>query len=301
MPKKIQKQNLTKEKEPKLKSGLVAIVGRSNVGKSTLINSLVGTKIAITTAKPQTTRHVIQGVRHDEAGQIVFIDTPGYFKESRSPITAKLNQKIMESLQDIDVIIYVADPTRQIGDEERYMLSLMRKIEDKPKILVINKIDLPKEQLEFLEDYRALSEYFNQTVEISAEKNKHIKGLVEKIYSYLKQGEPLYPKEQVTNLDQKMFIEELIREKIFHTMGDEVPYTTTVVVESIEDKPEIKVIRAVILTLNVRYRRMIIGASARKIKEIGSTVRKELEIIMNKKIYLDLRVEVDEDWERRFE
>lgn len=300
MPKKIQKQNLTKEKEPKLKSGMAAIIGRSNVGKSTLINALVGTKIAITTAKPQTTRQVIQGVRHDEAGQIVFIDTPGYFKESRSPITAKLNQKIMESLQDIDVIIYVADPTRQIGDEERYMLSLMRKIEDKPKILVINKIDLPKEQLEFLEDYRALSEYFNQTVEISAEKNKHIKGLVEKIYSYLKEGEPLYPKEQVTNLDQKMFIEELIREKIFHTMGDEVPYTTTVVVESIEDKPEIKVIRAVILTLNVRYRRMIIGAGARKIKEIGSTVRKELEIIMNKKIYLDLRVEVDEDWERRF-
>jgi len=282
------------------KIGMVVLSGRANVGKSTLLNALVGTKVAIATPKPQTTRHIIQGVRNDEKGQIVFVDTPGYFKESRSSITPKLNQKLMEALDDIDVIIYVVDPSRQIGSEERYMLSVMRKITDKPKILTINKIDLEPDKLEFLEDYRALGENFDKTIEISALKNKHIKGLVELVYQYLQVGEPLYPPEQVANIDQKFFIEELIREKVFHTMGDEVPYTATVVVESIEDKPDIKVIHAVVLTLNTRYRKMIIGDGARKIKEIGSTVRKELEVIMNKKIYLDLTVEVDEKWERNF-
>ncbi len=293
-------KKIIKPEENLKKSGMVVLSGRANVGKSTLLNALVGTKIAITTPKPQTTRHVIQAVRNDEKGQIVFVDTPGYFKESRSSITPKLNQKIMEAIQDIDVIVYVVDPSRQIGGEERYMLSVMRKITDKPKVLVINKIDLPEKELDFLEDYRALGENFDKTIEVSALKQKHLKGLVEILYEFLPEGEPLYPPEQVTNIDQKFFIEELIREKIFHTMGDEVPYTATVVVESIEDKPNIKVIHAVILTLNSRYRRMIIGEGARKIKEMGSSVRKELEVMMNKKIFLDLRVEVDKDWERSF-
>src|SRR3989339_1566404 len=282
-----------------LKSGMVVLAGRANVGKSTLLNSLVGTKLAITTPKPQSTRHTIQGVLNMPQGQAVFIDTPGYFQEKRSAITPKLNQKISESLRGVNLILYIVDPSRQIGPEERYMLSLLRKTEA-PIILVINKIDLPEKQLEFLEDYRDLKNNFKEMIEISALKNKHIKTLIEKIFTYLPEGEPLYPPESITNVDQKFFISELIREKVFHTMGDEVPYTTTVEIEDIEDKPDILVITAVILTTAQRYKRMIIGDHARKIKEMGTTVRKELEVILNRKIFLDLRVEVDSDWERRF-
>jgi len=234
-----------------LKSGMVVLAGRANVGKSTLLNSLVGTKLAITTPKPQTTRHTIQGVLNMPQGQAVFIDTPGYFQEKRSAITPKLNQKISESLRGVNLILYIVDPSRQIGPEERYMLSLLRKTEA-PIILVINKIDLPEKQLEFLEDYRDLKNNFKEMIEISALKNKHIKTLIEKIFTYLPEGEPLYPPESITNVDQKFFISELIREKVFHTMGDEVPYTTTVEIEDIEDKPDILVITAVILTTAIK-------------------------------------------------
>ncbi|MBI5731739.1 MAG: GTPase Era [Candidatus Magasanikbacteria bacterium] len=293
------KQETTAETTFK-KSGLVALVGRANAGKSTLLNALVGTKLAIATPKPQTTRQTVQGVLNAPQGQAVFVDTPGYFQEKRSPITAKLNQKIFEAIRGIDLILYVVDPTRQIGNEERFMLSVLRKIKT-PKILVINKIDQPEKELDFLEDYRALQDEFDALIEVSALKSKNIKSLIPLIFEYLKEGEPLYPPDSITNIDQKFFISELVREKIFHTMGDEVPYTAMVETEKIEDKGGILVITAVILTTAPRYRKMLIGAGGRKIKEMGTTARKELEIILNRKIFLDLRVEVDKDWERRFE
>lgn len=291
--------SLPKEQQER-KSGLVVLVGRSNVGKSTLLNALVGTKLAITSIKPQTTRHLIQGVLNEERGQAVFVDTPGYFTESRSPITGKLVQKIHQALRDINLILYIVDPTRQIGSEERHLQAILRKIEF-PKILVINKIDLSPRELPFLEDYQTLNTDFVQTIEISALKHKHLKSLNNLIFDYLPLGEPLYPAEQITNIDQRFFISELIREKVLNTMGDEVPYTAMVKIEKIEQKPGILVIEAVILTTDTRYKKMIIGRGAKKIKEIGATARKELEIVMNQKVYLDLRVEVDKDWEARFE
>lgn len=279
---------------------MVVLAGRSNVGKSTLLNALVGTKLAIVTAKPQTTRHLIQGALNNERGQAVFVDTPGYFTESRSPITGKLTQKIHESLRGVNLILYVVDPTRQIGSEERRVQALLKKTTT-PKMLVINKIDLPFKELIFLEDYRALNTDFVQTIEISALKNRHLKTLIQAIFDYLPEGEPLYPLDQISNIDDRFFFSELIREKIFNTMGDEVPYTATVRIENIEDKKDVLVITATVLTIDSRYRKMIIGQGARKIKEIGSTVRKELEVILNRRVYLDLRVEVDKDWEARFE
>lgn len=285
---------------PLLKSGLVVLVGRSNVGKSTLLNALVGTKLAITSIKPQTTRRLTQGVLNHENGQAVFVDTPGYFTESRSPITGKLVNKIHQALQGVNLILYIVDPTRQIGSEERHLQAILRKVEI-PKILVINKIDLPVKELPFLEDFRALNTEFVQTIEISALKNKHLKSLINLIFEHLLEGEPLYPANQITDIDGRFFVSEIVREKIFNTMGDEIPYTTAVEIEKIEQKPEILVIEAVILTTSPRYKKMIIGQGARKIKEIGATARKELEIIMNQKVYLDLRVEVDKDWEARFE
>ncbi len=285
--------------EPK-KAGIVTLLGRSNVGKSTLINCLIGTKIAITSIKPQTTRHLIHGVMNDERGQAVIVDTPGYFTERHSPITAILTQKIHKAVQDIDLALYMVDPTRQIGQEERHMFSVVKKL-TMPKILVINKIDLSEHDLPFLEDYRALKDDFTTSIEISALKHKHIKPLKDLIFNYLPEGEALYPDNILSNMDQKFFIAELIREKIFNTMGDEVPYTTTVEIEGIEDKPNILVIKAMILTTDLRYRKMLIGKGGARIKEMGATARKELEVISNRKVFLELRVEIDKDWEATFE
>lgn len=291
------------EKTTQKKSGFAVIIGRSNAGKSTLLNTLVGTKLAITTPKPQTTRHVIHGVFNDDRGQIVFVDTPGFLTEKRSPLTSKLTDKIKQSLHGIEVILYVVDPSRAVGQEEKRLLSIIRNLKI-PKIFVINKIDMPFRSLPYLEDYRALgaSENFIATIEISALKEKHIKTLVSTLFENFPEGEPIYPPEQITNIDQRFFITELIREKVFHTMGDEVPYSVTVEIEEIEERKDGTLyIKAVILTFAERYKKMIIGAHARKIKEVGATVRKELEIIYNRHVFLDLTVKVDTEWEKSFE
>lgn len=278
---------------------MVALVGRANVGKSTLLNALVGTKLAITTPKAETTRHLIQGVLNNARGQAVFVDTPGFITQTKSILAGKLMSKIHQSLADIDLVLYVVDPTRNIGSEERRLLSLIKNLAA-PKFLVINKIDLSPKALPFLEDYLALAPQFNQVVRISALKSKHIKTLIELIFDYLKEGEPLYPPDQITNIDTKFFIEELIREKIFFTMGDEVPYTFTVRVTAMTQKPNLLYIKALILTTDSRYKKMIIGRDANKLKEIGATARKELEVINNQKVYLDLEVVVEKDWLREF-
>jgi len=281
------------------KSGMVAIVGRANVGKSTLLNALVGTKLAITTPKAETTRYLIQGVLNSERGQAVFVDTPGFLTQTKSLLAGKLLAKINQSLSGVDLILYVVDPTRSIGSEERRLLSLIQKSRA-PKILVINKIDLPRRKLPFLEDYLAWAPDFRALAEVSALKSRHIKTLIGLIFDQLIEGEPLYPPDQITNIDTKFFVEELVREKIFFTMGDEVPYTVTVKVLEMEQKKDLLYIKAVILTTDTRYKKMIIGKGGAKIKEVGATARKELEIINNQKVFLDLEVQVEKDWEREF-
>lgn len=277
------------------KSGLITLVGRSNVGKSTLLNTIIGTKIAAVTDKPQTTRNVIHGVLNREPGQAVFVDTPGIFKEHHNHLSGQLTDSVYEALKEIDVVVYVCDPTKPIGSEERSVISIVRKLEI-PKIMVINKSDLSDKEKEFLDDYKNLSDEFNGTFELSAIKNRHIQPLVDKIFELLPEGEPLYPEDQLTNIDKNFWIAEIIREKIFLALRKEVPYSTHVEVESVEEKPDITVIKANVYTYDKRYKEMIIGAGGRAIKEIGSAARKELEQATNKKIYLDLEVETDKHW-----
>ncbi len=283
-----------------LKSGMVTLVGRSNVGKSTLLNTLVGTKIAVVTDKPQTTRHTIHGVLNHARGQAVFLDTPGVFKEHHNPLSGRLIENVQEALKHIDMVVYVVDPTKPLGSEERYVLSLLRHLEV-PKILVINKCDLPPREREFMEDYQALSPDFSATFELSALHNRHIQPLIDKVFDLLPEGEPLYPPDQLTNVDKSFWVAELIREKIFLALRKEVPYTTTVEVDSIEEKPEIIVVKARVLTYNKNYKEMIIGKGGRAIKEIGIAARKELEQATNKKVYLELEVEADKHWLDRME
>lgn len=279
-----------------MKSGLVVLVGRSNVGKSTLLNTIVGTKIAAVSFRPQMTRHEIHGVLNTEQGQAVFVDTPGVFKDKRNPLSAKLINKIKQILtQDIDLVIYVVDPSKEIGQEERDTYGMIRHL-DMPKILVINKSDLPKSERLFQADYELWTKDFDTVFNLSALHASHIEPLKEKVVELLPEGEPLYPVEQWTNIDNYFWIAEIIREKLFNILDKELPYSLTVEVDNVEDKPTMMVISARILTNNIRYKKMLIGIGGRKIKEVGQNARRELESAVNKKIYLDLNVEVDTHW-----
>lgn len=270
-----------------MKTGFAVLIGRSNTGKSTLLNALVGSKISIISPKPQTTREVIHGVVHDPAGQIIFIDTPGIFEKPHSKLTSELNKKAKEALKGVDVILYIVDPTRAIGNEERIVLKMIEPLKI-PKILVINKIDL---KLPYLDEYLELADRFDDKIEVSAKTGTHLKSLKEKIINLLPEGEPIYPEFQITNLEHKIWLEELIREKLYIQLSQELPYTTNVEIEEEKERENsVLYIKAVIRTDTPNHRKMIIGKGGRKIKEIGSVARKELEQILGRKIYLDLEV-----------
>jgi GTP-binding protein Era len=271
-----------------MKSGFAVLIGRSNTGKSTLLNSLVGSKISIVTPKPQTTRLVIHGVVHDPRGQIVFVDTPGIFEKSHSELTRELNEKAKDALGGVDVILYVADPSRAIGNEERIVLRIIEPLKI-PKILVLNKAD---QRLPYLDEYLELSGRFAETIQVSAKTGKNLKPLKEKIIELLPEGEPIYPEFQITNLEHKTWLKELIREKIYIQLSQELPYTTNVEIEEEEERKNgVLYIKANIITDSPNHRKIIIGKGGRKIKEIGSVARKELEQILGRKIYLELEVQ----------
>lgn len=281
-----------------MKAGFAVLVGRSNVGKSTLLNALVGTKIAITSPKPQTTRVQVHGIVHDPRGQIVFVDTPGIFERPIDRLTKSLNQQAKSALHGIDIVVYVVDPTRAIGNEEHIILRLLETVEV-PKILVINKIDL--RDLPFASEYEALADRFDLMLRISGMHHKNLKPLLDAVFERLPEGQPFYPEFQYTNLEHKQWVAELIREKLFIQLPAELPYGTSVELDEMEEKKDkegapLLYIKARILTATARHKSMIIGKEARKIKEIGGAARKELEAVLQKKVFLDLTVEVDERW-----
>jgi len=277
---------------------MVAIVGRSNVGKSTLLNALIGSKIAIVSPKPQTTRHIIHGVLHDDRGQIVFVDTPGVFKHAPDRLTARLNEKVKEALSGIDAVVYVVDATRHVGDEERIVHRLVA-VMDKPKILVFNKADRKQP---FKDEYLAWQEEFDDVIEVSALQGTSLKRLVDAVFAVLPESVALYPADQITNIENRFWVEEIIREKIYMAMDKEIPYTTAVKVESTEERPNgLVYVKAFIMTTSPRYKKMIIGHGGAKIREIGSAARYELEAVTGKKIFLDIEVVVEERWMERFE
>jgi len=286
-----------------MKIGKVLLIGRPNVGKSTFVNNLIGQKVAITSPKPQTTRFSIKAVYEDERGKIIFVDTPGIFGKAQDRLSHKINENALRSLnEDVDLVLYIIDHTRKRDFEEAKVLGIVRKI-DKPKILVINKIDL--EGKSYLPQYQFLEDEFADVYKISSLNRTHIKPLLEKIFSLIPDrnndeipADLVYP---ILNIDSKIFISELIREKVFLMMGEEIPYRTTVIVDQIsERKNNITYIKARILTTEDRYKKMLIGAAGRKIKEIGSFARKEIALATNRKIYLDLTVETDPHWQETY-
>ncbi len=282
-----------------MKQGKVLLIGRPNVGKSTFLNNLIGQKVAITSPKPQTSRFPIWALFEEERGQIIFVDTPGIFGKAEDFLSKKINENTLKIInEEVDVIIYMVDQTRKKDFEEAKVLGIVRKLK-KPKILVVNKIDSAEKS--YLPQYKFLEEEFRDFFYISGLNKTHVKPLLDKIFEYLpevddkeKYKTPVFAG---LNLNSRIFIAELIREKVFLMMGEEIPYTVTVIVDEIaERKNNITYIKARILTTNDRYKKMLIGASGRKIKEIGSFARKEIALAINRKVYLDLKVETDPHW-----
>jgi GTP-binding protein Era len=283
-----------------MKSGFVVLAGRSNVGKSTLLNALVGSKITIVTPKPQTTRVPIRGILHDDRGQIVFVDTPGVFLGKRDALSQKLNKSVRENLEGIDAIVYVVDPTRQPGPEEEHIQQMLKSVK-KPIFLAINKVDLTKQTDRNLDAYKQIEIGQKATFLISATKHTNLNRLVDALIEVLPEGEKFYPDLQITDLGHQQWIEELIREKVFMALEQELPYTVKVTVEDVKfRKNGGRFIEATIWTTNERYKRMIIGAGAAMIKKIGVSARKELEAALDTTIHLELEVKVDAKWPEKF-
>ncbi|MDP4011490.1 MAG: GTPase Era [Candidatus Roizmanbacteria bacterium] len=282
-----------------MKEGIVLLLGRPNVGKSTFVNNIIGQKVAITSPKPQTTRFPIQGLYEEERGKIIFTDTPGIFGKTKDVLSKMINTQTLRSLNNkIDVVLYFIDPTRKRDFEEARVLGIARKMKA-PVILVVNKRD--KKQT-YLPQYMFLEDEFSDVYHISAIKRHGFDELLDRLFELIPDTDEsivnpdhVYP---LLNMDSTTFIAELIREKVFIMMGEEIPYSTTVVVDQIiERKNKVTYIKARILTTNDRHKKMLIGAAGRKIKELGSYARKEIALAINKKVFLDLTVEVDPHWQ----
>ena len=281
-----------------MRSGFVSFVGRPNVGKSTLINQIVGTKIAIISDKPQTTRNIIQGVYNDDETQIVFVDTPGIHKPTHK-LGQILNRGAYYSIEDVDVVCLLVDAKAGLGKGDKYVIERLKDI-NKPVILVINKIDgLSKDEI-FLKinEYKDLYD-FKEIVPISALKNKNIDELIKVIKQYLPDNIKYFDDSMITNRSLQFMIAETVREKILWLTKEEVPHSVTCVVEKIIKDKDKNIINVAIIVDRDALKKIIIGKGGSMIKKIGTMARKDLENILGTKVYLELYVKTIEKWRDR--
>jgi len=290
--------NKTSEEEKKemaRRAGFVAIVGRPNAGKSTLLNRLVGQKIAIVTAKPQTTRNRIQGIVTRPEGQIVFIDTPG-LHEAETALGRQMMQEVAAALEGIDVLLLMVDASRALPQADELLLERAKRFRGKT-ILALNKVDrVPKPKLLPLIDAFQKAFPFSAIVPISAIKGSGCDELLGEIFQLLPVGEPYFPEDQVTDQPERFLAAEIVREKAIQVMYHEVPYALAVFVEKFEESPRLLRIEA---TMNVErdtQKKILIGHKGEMLKKIGTEARKELEEIFGVKVYLGLFVKVAPDW-----
>ncbi len=283
-----------------MKSGFVAIIGRPNVGKSTLLNQILGQKIVITTDKAQTTRKRIKGIYTNKEGQIVFVDTPGVHK----PLN-KLGEFLLDeakiAVPDADVILFLVDGSESAGKGDKWIAQhlLQTKI---PIVIVMNKVDKvkkPEKVEENLLSYKTLFEENLPVVRISAKTGRNIDTLMNNIFKKLPEGEPLYPEDVVTEETMRDVTEEIIREKILLNTSDEIPHSVAVKVTNYQEKEEIDKIYATIYCEQKSQKGILIGKGGSLLKKIGTEARLELEKIVEKKVYLQLEVKVEKDWRKK--
>ncbi len=281
--------------QPLAPAGLVALVGRPNVGKSTLLNRLIGEKLSITSRKAQTTRHRIMGVRTDEDAQYVFVDTPGFQTKHSSALNRTMNRGVTQALQEVDVICFVIEAGR-FGDPDRKVLALLP--EDRPVILVLNKIDELKDKaamLPFVAKLAALREWA-AVVPVSAEKGTQTDVLLSEIKKALPEQGFLYDPDTLTDRSERFIASEYIREKLFRLLGDELPYAATVEIEKFETEGELRRIFAAIVVDRESHKPMIIGRNGETLKRIASEARQDMTRMFGGTVYLELWVKVKSGW-----
>jgi GTP-binding protein Era len=285
------------ETKDNYRSGYVALVGRPNAGKSTLLNQLVGQKIAAVSDKPQTTRFKIQGVITQSEGQIVLVDTPGVHKPGY-----EMNRRMMATVQDallgVDLVCLIRDASASTGNGDRFVLELIQKSK-KPALLLLNKIDKLKDKsalLPIIDSYR--NEYeWREIIPISALKGSMIDVVQGEMIKHLPQGQPLFEEDDLTDQSVRTMVAEIIREKILQTTGDEIPYVTAVVTEKWdEEREDFTRIHCAIFVERTSQKKIVIGKGAARLKEIGTQARAEIEHLLGHRCHLELFVKVEEDW-----
>ncbi|MFL2847267.1 MAG: GTPase Era [Pseudohongiellaceae bacterium] len=276
--------------------GYIAIVGRPNVGKSTLLNHLLRQKISITSRKPQTTRHRILGITSENQYQCVFVDTPGLNTAQKKILNRIMNETVLNVVADVDVVVFVIE-TLKFNEGDLQVLALLERI-DVPVILAINKIDLIKAKDSFLPHIDKLSKLFEfrEVVPISAATGYNVEKIAELTKNLLPEGQFLFPRDQITNRSSRFLAAELIREKITRQLGEEVPYEATVEVENFVEDGKILKIDGLILVDKPGQKKIIIGKGGSRLKRIGSNAREDMEKIFEKKVMLNLWVKVKSGW-----
>lgn len=279
------------------KSGFVAIIGRPNVGKSTLMNHLIGQKIAITSKKPQTTRNKIQTVYTCEDGQIIFLDTPGIHK-AKNKLGEYMVNVAEQTLKDVDVILWLVEPTTYIGAGEKHIAEQLQKT-SLPVILVINKVDTVKKEdiLQVIDNYRKLYD-FAEIIPASALRGQNTKDIVNSLFKYMPYGPMFYNEDTVTDQPQRQIVAEIIREKALHALDEEIPHGIAVTIEKMRERKgqHIVDIEATIICERDSHKGIIIGKQGSMLKKIGSNARFEIEKMLEERVNLKIWVKVKKDW-----
>jgi GTP-binding protein Era len=277
------------------RSGFIAIVGRPNVGKSTLLNHLIGQKISITSRKAQTTRHRIHGIYTDERSQFVFVDTPGFQTKHLNALNRGMNRVVTSSLRDVQVVMYVLEALRY-DERDQEVLKLLP--DNRPVLLVINKIDeVPDKGELFAFAERVAKDFkFSDIVPVSAKLGSKLEELREALRRHLPQGELIYGKDDITDRSEKFLAAEILREKIFRYTGDELPYSTSVVIEQFKMEGKLRRIHAAILVDREAHKAMLIGKKGEKLKEIATQARLDMEKLFDGKVFLEVFVKLRSGW-----
>ena len=279
-----------------MKCGFVSIVGRPNVGKSTLLNSLLGMKLAITSNVSGTTRNIINGIYNDDESQIIFVDTPGIHKPN-DKLGSLLNKKAYNNIEGVDVILFLVDISKGFGKGDRFILERI-KGNDIPIYLLLNKIDLVKDKTKLLKDINELKELydFKEIIPISAMKNDNTKLLIDCLKKDLKEMDRIYSEEELTNVTTRFVMAEFVREKVLELTHDEIPHTVTCYVENYEEDDKVVHIQVLIVVDRDNIKKIIIGRQGSMLKEIGTRARHDMERFLGKKVFLETYVKTLKNW-----
>ncbi|MAL48925.1 MULTISPECIES: GTPase Era [unclassified Methylophaga] len=282
--------------QPAFRSGYVAIIGRPNVGKSTLINRVLGQKLCITSRRPQTTRHRILGIKTSELGQFIYVDTPGIHSDGKRAMNRYMNRAAAASVEDVDVVVFVIEGMKWTEEDERVLQKLQGT--SKPVILVMNKIDKLEDKATLFPQVEKLAALFKFTdiVPLSARKGINLESLEESIYKLMPEGEMIFDEDQLTDRSSRFLAAEMVREKLFRHLGQELPYSLTVDIEQFEDDNGMYRISAVIYVERSGQKSIVIGKKGELLKQVGKDAREDMEKLFDCKVFLQLWVKVREGW-----